>query len=587
MAPFGFIAFKFQSQYRNWGSESPPQRKLVHAMHTLRDAKLTVHQTSKIADEWRSRAIAVAFACLAMPNFASCSGESSQSLDANSHGNLVLDRGLSGQPGSLDPQLAEDAFSYDVLRDLYEGLTTSTPEGEVVPAAATSWSVEDHGTRYVFQLRRDAKWSNGDSLTASDFVTAFRRAVDPATASGAADLLRSIVNAPEILQGRLPASELGVTAVDEHVLEIRLSRPVPYFPDILTNTVSSPVHASSLVGGFANAGETVSNGPYVLEEFKPGSSLTVQRNPNYWDSGSVAFDEVRYYFVTDENSEYLRFRSGELDVTYSVPEHHFQELRAQPDSGLQYRATLATIYFTLNTDRGPLHGEPGLREALSLAVDRDTITESVTRAGQVPAYSFVPDAVWNYRPAYYAWRNSTKAERLERARKLYAQAGYSGAKPLRLRLLYNENELVQRVCLAVAAMWKEKLGVETELVQMEFKAYLAARADPAQWDVVRVGWTADFNDATTFLDTMTRDSPQNFGRWRNEEYASLLAAAAGEVDPARRRDTLQQAESLMLNDYPLLPVYFYVTRRLVSPRVSAPAINPMNRTYSRYFRPAA
>ena len=458
-----------------------------------------------------------------------------------------------------------------------------------MPAAATSWSVEDHGKRYLFQLRRDARWSNGDPVTAADFVTALRRAVDPATASGAADLLRSIENAPEILKGELPASELGVHAIDEHSLEIRLSSPVPYFPDILTNTVSSPVHASSLAGegGFSKPASTVSNGPYVLAEFKPGSSLVLRRNGNYWDSASVAFDEVRYYFVTDENAEYLRFRSGELDATYSVPEQRFQELRGQADSGLQYRATLATIYFTLNTERGPLHGNAGLREALSLAVDRDTITGSVTRAGQVPAYSFVPDAVWNYRPAYYAWRSASPEERLARARKLYSNAGYSAAKPLRLRLLYNENELVQRVCLAVAAMWKETLGIETQLVQMEFKAYLAARADPAQWDIVRVGWTADFNDATTFLDTMSRDSPQNFGRWYSAEYASLLAEAAAEADPARRRDTLQKAESLMLNDYPLLPVYFYVTRRLVSPRVVAPAINPMNRTYSRYFRPAA
>jgi oligopeptide transport system substrate-binding protein len=143
---------------------------------------------------------------------------------------------------------------------------------------------------------------------------------------------------------------------------------------------------------------------------------------------------------------------------------------------------------------------------------------------------------------------------------------------------------VQRVSLAVAAMWKEELGVETELVQMEFKAYLAARADPAQWDVVRVGWTADYNDASTFLDTMTADSPQNFGRWSNSEYARLLAEADAETDSSRRRDVLQRAESLMLSDYPLLPVYFYVTRRLVQPRIAAPAINPMNRTYSRYFR---
>jgi len=290
--------------------------------------------------------------------------------------------------------------------------------------------------------------------------------------------------------------------------------------------------------------------------------------------------------VADEDAEFMRFRAGEVDVTNSVPQQRFQELLASSGSGLQYRPTLATFYFTLNTERGPLRGRRGLREALSLALDRVAIAESVARAGQVPAFSLVPDDVWNYEPAGYDWRDAAKDERIARARKLYAEAGYSSARPLRLRMLYNENELVQRVCIAIAAMWKEALGVETELMQMEFKAYLASRADPAQWDVVRVGWTADYNDASSFLDTMLRGSPQNFGHWVSADYARLLDAAANEEDPAKRRDTLQQAESLMLSDYPLLPVYFYVTRRLVQPRIDAPAINPMNRTYSRYFRPA-
>lgn len=535
------------------------------------------------------RVVAAIFIAILLAAVTSCDGGTSSPSSSAIPALQVLDRSLAGQPGSLDPQRAEDAFSYDVLRDLYEGLTSSTPVGEVVPAAATSWSVEDSGKRYVFRLRPGARWSNGDPVTAAHFVTAFQRAVDPATASGAADLLRSIENAPAILQGKLPSSRLAVRATDDHTLEILLSRPVPFFPDILTNTVASPVHPSSLSndGGFSKPGATVSNGPYVLAAFSPGSSLTLTRNAKYWDSASVAYDEIRYYFVPDENSEFMRFRAGEIDVTYSVPEQRFQELREQPQSGLQYRPTLATIYLTFNTDRGPLSGKRGLREALSLAVDRQAITESVTRAGQVPAYSLVPDGAWNYQPAYYTWRNTRAAERLARARSLYREAGYSAGKPLRLRLLYSENELVQRVCLAIAAMWKETLGVETELVQMEFKAYLAARADPGQWDVVRVGWTADYNDASTFLDTMTRESPQNFGRWINADYARLLEGAAAEPDPSLRRDTLQQAESLMLNDYPLLPVYFYVTRRLVAPRVVAPSINPMNRTYSRYFRPAA
>lgn len=500
----------------------------------------------------------------------------------------MLRRGLGGQPGSLDPQRAEDAFSYDVLRDLYEGLVVSSPDGGVVPAAAKSWDISADGRTYTFALREDARWSNGDPVVAAEFVTGLRRALDPATSSGAADLLRAIVNAPEVLRGELRPDRLGVRAPDDRTVEISLERPVAYFPDILTNTVASPVHASALAGdgGFSRPGVTVTNGPYKLAAFAPGASLELVRNPHYWDRNSVAYDEIRYEFIADENSEFARFRAGELDVTNSVPEQRFEELAHDPSSGLQHRPTLATFYFTFNTDRGPLRGQPTLREALSLALDREVVTSAIARAGQVPAYSLVPDDVWNYTPARYDWSGASRDERLARARSLYAAAGYSPRRPLRLRMLYNENELVQRVCVAIAAMWKESLGVEIELIQMEFKAYLDARADPAQWDVVRVGWTADYNDASTFLDTMLEGSPQNFGRWANAGYARLLEAAANETDAARRRETLQQAEALMLQDYPLLPVYFYVTRRLVQPGLQAPPINPMNRTYSRYFRPA-
>lgn len=516
---------------------------------------------------------------------ASCESRAPDSEQDSDSAPLVLRRGLGGQPGSLDPQRAEDAFSFDVLRDLYEGLTASSPSGEVMPAAAESWSVDDAGTHYSFKLRHNARWSNGDPVLARHFVTALRRAVDPATASGGADLLRAIENAPAILKGELPADSLAVRAADDHLLEITLSQPVPYFPDVLTNTVASPVHDSSLTesGGFSKAGATVSNGPYSLTEVVPGASLRLVRNAFYWDSGAVTFDEVRYEFVPDENAEYTRFRAGELDVTNNVPEQRFAELARQPDSGLQHRAVLATFYFSFNTDQGPLSDKPALREALSLAIDREAITSSITRAGQVAAYSLVPEGVWNYTPAAYEWQKSAVTSRLSKSRSLYAAAGYSATKPLRLRMLYNENDLIQRVCVAIASMWKQELGVETELVQMEFRAYLAARADPTQWDVVRVGWSADYNDASSFLDTMTDGSPQNFGRWSNTQYARLLAAAAVETDTARRRPLLQQAEQLMLEDYPLLPVYFYVTRRLVQPHISAPPINPMNRTYSRYF----
>lgn len=537
----------------------------------------------------RSRAFSVASIALAFAALlvTSCGSPPSPGPGAEAEPS-VLRRGLGGQPGSLDPHRAEDAFSYDVLRDLYEGLTASDPEGEVIAAGADSWAVADGGRRYTFALRADARWSNGESVVAGDYVAAFRRALDPATASGAADLLRAISNAPEVLAGSMTTDQLGVRALDNHRLEVMLSHPMPYFPDILTNTVASPIHRSAIdnPAGFSSPGAIVTNGPYQLAELVPGARLRLTRNPYYRDSASVAFDEVHYEFVPDENAEFTRFRAGELDVTNTVPEQRFEQLRSRPDSGLQHRATLATFYFTLNTNRGPLRGDPGLREALSLAIDREAITSSITRAGQVPAFSLVPEGVWNYAPAHYAWKDAAQGERLARARALYSAAGYSAARPLRLRLLYNENELVQKVCIAMASMWSEALGVEVELIQMEFKAYLAARADPSQWDIVRVGWTADYNDATTFLDTMMPDSPQNFGRWFDARYAGLLESASAETDPGRRRATLERAEALMLAQYPVLPVYFYVTRRLVQPRIAAPAINPMNRTYSRYFRPA-
>ncbi len=523
----------------------------------------------------------VALAVLLAGGCGGSSQDASQDTEAR-----VLRRGLGGQPGSLDPHRAEDAFAYDVLRDLYEGLTVSGPTGEVLPAAAESWRVDDDGKRYTFLLRPDALWSNGDPVTAGDFVAAFRRVMNPATASGAADLLRAIVNAPAILGGQLPAERLGVRAPDDRTVEISLSHPVPYFPDILTNTVASPLHPSSLAANadYSKPGGVFTNGPYMLEALTPGANLRLVRNPHYWATEARTFDEIRYEFVPDENAEFTRFRAGELDVTNTVPEQRFGELVGDPNSGLQHHATLATFYFTFNTDRGPLNVHPALREALSLAIDREAITDSVTKAGQVPAYSLVPEGVWNYQPAHYEWGSASRDVRLARARELYAAAGHSARNPLKLRLLYNENELVQRVTVAIAAMWKEALGIDVELIQMEFRAYLAARADPAQWDVVRVGWTADYNDASTFLDTMTEDSPQNFGRWTDPRYAELLGAAASEIDTAKRRELLQQAESLMLRQYPLMPVYFYVTRRLVQPRIEAPAINPMNRTYSRYFR---
>ncbi len=501
--------------------------------------------------------------------------------DANT-GPRVLRRGLGGEPGALDPQIADDTFAFEVLRDLYEGLTVSAPSGEVQGGAAEAWSVEDKGTRYVFRLRPGLTWSNGDPLTAGHFVLGLRRAVDPATASPGADLLRVISQASEVIEGKRPPTDLGVKALDDRTLEIRLVRPAPYLPDILTNSVAMPVHPR--VAAAAVPGTALTNGAYVLVEASPGSVIILRRNPRYWNSAAVTFDEVRYFPLADESVEFNRFRAGEIDVTNNVPTARFQELQRDPAAGLQVRPNLATFFFGFNAEQGPLKGRPQLREALSLAIDREAITQLVTRAGQSPAYSLVPPGVWNYSSPTLAWSSQGREARVARARELYAAAGYSPDKPLRLRVVYNQNELIKSVTLATAAMWKEALGVECELIQLEHRVYLQTRDDRSQWDVIRLGWSADFNDASSFLDTLLSHGVQNHGAWSNAEYDRLIALAHAEPDVALRRDLLERAEGIAMADYAVAPVYYYVTRRLVRPGIDAGELNPLNRNYSRNFR---
>lgn len=494
----------------------------------------------------------------------------------------VLRRGLGGEPGSLDPQVADDTFAFEVLRDLYEGLTVSAPSGEVQPGAAESWTVDDSGKRYVFRLRPGLIWSSGDPVLASHFVLGLRRAVDPATAAPGVDVLRVISNASEIIEGKRPPADLGVVAVDARTLEINLVRPAPYLPDILTNSVAMPVHPG--VTATSPPADRPTNGAYVLAESTPGSAIILRRNERYWNAAKVAFDEVRYFPLADESVEFNRFRAGELDVTNNVPTSRFAELKRDPASGLQVRPNLATFFFGFNTEQGPLKGRRGLREALSLAIDREAITDLVTRAGQAPAYSLVPPGVWNYASPTPSWSSLNREARAARARQLYAAAGYSRDKPLRLRVVYNQNELIKSVTLATAAMWKETLGVECELIQLEYRVYLQTRGDRSQWDVIRLGWSADFNDASSFLDTLISNGAQNHGAWSNAEYDRLVADAHAEPDAAIRRGLLERAEGIALADHAVAPVYFYVTRRLVRRGIDAGELNPLNRNYSRNFR---
>jgi oligopeptide transport system substrate-binding protein len=494
----------------------------------------------------------------------------------------VLRRGIGGEPATLDPGEAADTFSFEVIRDLYEGLATELPDGTVVPGVASSWTVNESGTRYTFQLRTDAKWSNGMPVRAQDFVAAWRRVVDPKRASPVADTLRPVAGAAEIILGRLPPSSLGVTAARDDLLVVDLDRPAPYFPQLLTHSATFPVYSEETAKSH-NPTNWVSNGPYVLSNWTPGSKLKFRQNMWYWDRPNVRIPRVEYMPIPDENAEFRQYRAGQLDITQSIPASALESVRSERPNELLVAPFLATAYYALNLHSPYFATNLNLRKALALAIDRKALEATILPFGQRPAYGFVPPGTWNYDPQSWEWNNLPDSARINEARRLYAVAGFSTQKPLRLRVLLNSNNSIKQVAVAIASMWKQVLGIDTELMDEEYRVFLDSRRDTSRWEVARLGWTADYNDAANFLDTLRSHSANNDARYARKEFDDLLDRAASTVEASDRRHRLQEAESLMLSDYPILPIYFFSSKRLIKPYIKGAEANPLNRLYSKHL----
>ncbi len=497
-----------------------------------------------------------------------------------------LVRGNGPEPDSLDPQRARNVESASVLRDLYEGLTTIGRDGSPAPGAATDWSVSTDGLRWTFRLRPDLRWSNGEPLVAGDFVAALRRLADPATRSQYAQVIDSVRNAPAVIAGRMPPDALGVAAPDPATVVIDLASPTPYLPGLMSHWSTMPIHGPSLArlgGDFVKPGNHVTNGAFRLVAWVQGSHVELERNPTYWNDAANRIDAVRWVSQSDENAEYRRYRSGELHVTATVPRGQFEQVKRDHGAELKLGPQLGTYFIGFNLDREPFRSQPGLRRALSLVLDRERITGSITRVGELPAHGWVPPGIFDYTPQRFDYAGQPMAARIAEAKRLYAAAGYSAAKPLRFELRYNTGEVHNRIAVAAAAMWKQALGVETTLVAVEFKV-LQQEIDARGVDLFRLSWIGDYNDAYTFLQYFKGDFGINTVHFADPQYDALLVEAAQEVDAAKRRALLERAERRLLEQHPLIPVYFYVNKHLVSPRVSGWYDNVMNVVYTRDLR---
>ncbi len=488
------------------------------------------------------------------------------------------------EPETLDPHRGEGVSALNLLRDLYEGLTAVAPDGRIVPGAARGWEIGDSGRLYTFHLRPDARWCNGAPVRAQDFVTGLRRSVDPATGSSFVGMLAPIINASDISAGRLPASALGVSAPDPLTVRIRLSAATPQMLGVLAHPSSFPVHGPSLRqwgDAFARPGRLISNGAYCLQDWIVQSKVSLVRNRHYWDDRHTAIDRVVYFPTEDVNSELKRYRAGELDITFQVPLVQAPWIRRELSDELRVATYQGVYYYGFNLTRPPFKGNRALRAALAMAVDRDLIVGKVMNGLALPAYAWVPPGTAGHRPQTPAWAGWSPARRLAEARRLYAEAGYSDANPLTVELRYNTHEDHKRIAVVIAAMWKQSLGVNTRLYNEETKVFLNSRRQRTLTQLFRASWIGDYDDVSSFTDILQSAHGQNDTGWSDEIYDGLLARAAIATDASARSALLADAEARILSEWPVIPIYWYVSKHLVKPRVRGWHDNLLDYHYSK------
>ena len=486
---------------------------------------------------------------------------------------------------SLDPQVVEDVTGSEIMRDLFEGLLSQDAEGNLVPGVATEYSPNEDNTEWTFTLREDAKWSNGDPVTASDFVFAWQRAVSPELASPYQWYmeLMSIENASAIIAGEMEPSELGVEAVDDRTLKVTLSQPLPYFPQMVTHATTFPAPQKVIEehgDQWTDVENMVSNGAYVLTEHVPNERSVRERNEQYWDNENTIIDKTVALVINDENQALTRWQAGELDRT-EVPAGQYPRLKEEyPDQAVSF-PRLCNYYYTFNmSDSGPeAFKDPNVRKALSLAVDRDIITENIKAGGEIPAYTFTPGATAGFEVPEVEMASMTQAERDERAKELLAEAGYGPDNPLSFDMIYNTDEAHQKIAVALSQMWKQKLGVEASINNMEWKTFLDTRGRQ-DFDLARGAWCGDYNEASTFLDLLTTPSGYNDGKYSNEDLDGLMTEAKTAEDP---QPLYTEVEQIIAEETPVIPIYHYAGVYMIDDQIvgSWPVNNVEQNWYSK------
>ncbi|MBG0619134.1 MULTISPECIES: ABC transporter substrate-binding protein [Enterobacter] len=480
-----------------------------------------------------------------------------------------LVRNNGNEPASLDPHKVESDVEFNIISDLFDGLVSVSPSGEVQPRLAEKWENKDN-TVWTFHLRPGITWSDGTAITAEDVVWSWQRLVDPKTASPYASYPGNmhIVNGADIAQGKKAPDTLGVKAINDTTLEVTLTQPNAAFLAMLAHPSLVPVD-KVLIGRFGDKWtkpeHIVTSGAYKLSQWVVNERIVAERNPRYWDNDHTVINKVTYLPITSEAADVNRYKAGEIDIVYTVPINQFAQLKKTLGSQLDVSPQLATYYYEFNTTRPPFN-DARVRKALNMALDKDIIAGKVLGQGQRPAWLISqPDigGVKLQNPDYASWPQD---KRIAEAKKLLNEAGYNESHPLSFNLLYNTSESHQRIAIAASSMWKKNLGVEAKLQNQEWKTMLDTM-HTHNFDAVRYAWIADYDDAATFLNTFRTGDSENTSQYSNPEYDQALVNAAKAKTTEERGKFYQQAEDLLGRDVPAIPVYHYVRTHLVKPWV--------------------
>ena len=486
----------------------------------------------------------------------------------------IYHHGNGSEPQGIDPHIVTGVPEHHILISLCEGLTIPNPNPKgsdgYIPGTAESWSISDDGKEYIFKLNKNAKWSNGDPVTAYDFVWSWKRILTASLGSQYPDMLYYLVGAFEYHNGQIDNfDEVGVKAIDTHTLKVNLKNPTPFFIGLLSHYSTWPVHKETVLkhgdiddrnGEWTRPGNFVCNGPFQLKTWELNNKIVVEKNPHYYDASMVRLNEIHYYPVSNVMTEDRMFRAGQLHLTSSMPTQKCPIYIEEKNPNLKIDPYMGTYFYRINTENETLN-DVRVRKALAYSIDRQLLVDKVTQCGQIPAYSFTPPGSNGYQPSTEIPYDPVLAKQL------LAEAGYSSDNPFpKLEILFNTNEGHRKVALAIQQMWQNELGIEVELVNQDWKVYLS-REMVGDFQISRAGWIGDYEDPNTFLDLMRPNRGNNKTGWENMEFDALVEEANTINDQEKRYELLNEAEKILIDNMPIIPLYTYVRVYQLSPDV--------------------